>query len=132
MAVTYVKEKDNTLGALGTLATLAGMATGAGWLTPLGMGLNAMNASMNGKDQLAQDTALDIIKGLKEGRWKNSASGNPASGNIAKVADKVKKVAGKVSNISPSWAGYGNGTTPFGTLPNGYPSVNPSMYDWGI
>ena len=42
MSVQYVK--NNTLGSLGTIASLAGTLTGQPWLTALGTGVNAYDA----------------------------------------------------------------------------------------
>ncbi len=48
MSVQYVKN-SSPLGNLGTLAKLGGMVIpGAGWLTPLGYGLNAADGLING------------------------------------------------------------------------------------
>ena len=121
MAVKYVQEKNNTLGALGTLAQVAGMATGAGWLIPFGMGLNALDAAANGDSQTAAGTLGSLMTGMNEGKWIN-----PGKGNIAKASGDDKETASK-------WAPYSWGASPFGNLwsttPNMYPSVNPHM--WG-
>ena len=79
MAVQYVKEKNNFLGALGGLATLGGIVTGQPWLSTLGAGLGAANGMMNGNS--SDVGALgQILSGIINGTWKN-----PADGNIAKV-----------------------------------------------
>ena len=44
MSVQYVKG-SNPLGSIGTIATIAGMATGQSWLTALGYGANALGSS---------------------------------------------------------------------------------------
>ena len=45
---TLERKKDNTLGMLGTLASVAGMATGQPWLSALGAGMQGANSMMNG------------------------------------------------------------------------------------
>ena len=48
MSVQYVKS-SSPLGNLGTLAELGGMVIpGAGWLTPLGLGMKAADGLING------------------------------------------------------------------------------------
>ena len=93
MAVQYVKGGSGILGNLGSLATLAGMfVPGAQWLTPLGVGMSAVDNIMNGSSGDASDT-IDALGKLKEAMtgWKN-----PASGNIAKVANNAARAARSV------------------------------------
>ena len=95
MAVQYVKNRGGgILSNLGTLAQLGGMAIpGAGWLTPLGMGMKAADSLMNGA---SGDEAIDALGTLKDtiGGWSN-----PASGNIAKVANKAASTARRAQNM---------------------------------
>ena len=105
MAVQYVKENNNFLGALGGLATLGGMLTGQPWLSALGTGLGAANSIMNGNATQGDVQSLgDILKNIIS--WKN-----PASGNIAKVTNPVVNaignVAGQVTNTNPYMTSLG-------------------------
>ena len=95
MSVKYVKNRGGgILSNLGTLAQLGGMAIpGAGWLTPLGMGMKAADSLMNGAGGEEAIDALGTLKDTITG-WKN-----PASGSIAKVAGKVASTAGRAKNM---------------------------------
>ena len=49
MAVIYAQGNNGLLGTLGSLATLGGkLIPGAQWLTPIGLGMEGINAAMNG------------------------------------------------------------------------------------
>ena len=68
---TLERKKDNTLGMLGTLASVAGMATGQPWLSALGAGMQGANSMMNGDRsmQTAQKTSgamSELLSGLKD------------------------------------------------------------------
>lgn len=94
MAVKVANKRGGILSNLGTLAQLGGMAIpGAGWLTPLGMGMKAADSLMNGADGQEAVDALGTLKDTISG-WKN-----PASGSIAKVAGKVASTARKAKNM---------------------------------
>ena len=91
MAVTTVQKKNNTLGMLGTLASIGGAAFGVPWLGALGTGMQGMNAMMNGNSsmQTGQATAgalNEILNGLKNG-WEN-----PAKTTAQAVKDKVQEM----------------------------------------
>ena len=77
MAVIMAKG-NNTLGTLGTLVSIAGMATGTPWLSTLGMGMGAAGNIINGNStSMEQQGALaEILKNL--GGWFNPAKDNPA------------------------------------------------------
>ncbi len=84
MAVTTVKRQNNTLGILGTLAAIGGMAAGQPWLGALGTGMQGMNAIMNGNSNMstanATNTSLSAMLDKLKNIWKN-----PADDNIAKT-----------------------------------------------
>ena len=83
MAVQYVNSGGGLLGTLGGLAQIGGMfIPGAQWLTPLGMGMKAVNGAMTGNPQSAAQNIGNIAKGVITGDWIN-----PAGGNIAKAGD---------------------------------------------
>ena len=77
MAVIMAKG-NNTLGTIGTLASIAGMATGTPWLSTLGLGMGAAGNIINGNNtNMEQQGALaEILKNL--GGWFNPAKDNPA------------------------------------------------------
>ncbi len=92
MAVIMQKGGGGLLGNLGTLATLGGtIIPGMQWLTPLGLGMNAVNGMMNGSGVDA-NTAGAILNGVINGSWLN-----PASGSIAKVSNAVSKAANGIT-----------------------------------
>ena len=89
MAVTT--GKNNTMGMLGTLASVAGMATGQSWLIALGTGMQGMNAMMNGNSSMQTGQATsgalnEVLNGLKD-VWKN-----PAKTIAQNVKDKVQEM----------------------------------------
>ena len=113
MAVQYVEEKNNLMGALGHLATFAGAATGQPWLAGLGTGLDAYQRAMDGDDEGRKDLQ-DILTNFGKtvrGWFK------PTDGNIAKVREKISPTAEKIANIA-------NRVKRTGTTP----SVNASDY----
>ncbi|MBQ4429986.1 MAG: hypothetical protein II877_00675 [Synergistaceae bacterium] len=79
MSVHYVKG-GNTLGALGSIAGLAGTAAGVPWLSALGLGMNAYGQLRGGGGyttpgwQNTNNNPLNVIGGLFSG---NIASQNP-------------------------------------------------------
>ncbi|MBR0167336.1 MAG: hypothetical protein IJQ08_01550 [Synergistaceae bacterium] len=80
MSVKYVKG-NSPLGSLGSIANIAGMATGQPWLSALGMGMNAYNSFSNGTYktpgfQNTNSNPLNIFGGL-------------FSGNIASNPDNI-------------------------------------------
>ncbi|MBR1437866.1 MAG: hypothetical protein IJ587_04950 [Synergistaceae bacterium] len=87
MAVQYVQSSPGILSNIGDLASLAGMAIpGAQWLTVLGTGMKAADGLINGYGGNSGNSQMDALEKLKNAitGWKN-----PASGNIAKVANKA-------------------------------------------
>lgn len=93
MAVKTVKGR-NTLGTLGSLAAVAGMATGQPWLSTLGMGMGTVGNMINGNSPtLEQAGSLAEIL--------NNISGwfNPANNNIGKVKMSDEELAKK-------WGGF--------------------------
>ena len=89
MAVQYVKEKNNLLGTLGGLATLAGGLTGQGWLSALGTGLGAINGAMNG-DNSGGNSGSGSLKDILENLGKTLGGWfKPTDGNIAKVKPDI-------------------------------------------
>lgn len=134
MAVTQVikqeKKRNNTLGTLGTLASLGGAITGQPWLSALGIGMSGANAMMNGDassgtiDKTA-GSINEVLSGLK-GIWTN-----PADNNIAKTPEKAtqdkaraalgmtdEELAKKWGNLPPIGSNWGNGLGS-GWQPNG-------------
>lgn len=114
MAVTTVQKKNNTLGMLGTLASIGGAAFGVPWLGALGTGMQGMNAMMNGNSsmQTGQATAgalNEILNGLKNG-WEN-----PAKTTAQAVKDKVQEMTD--TELANRWAGL-----PYGSY--GWPPRN--------
>ncbi len=77
MSVKYVKG-GNTLGALGTIAGLAGTAAGVPWLSVLGAGMNTYGKLRGGYQTPGwvntNNNPLNVIGGLFSG---NIASQNP-------------------------------------------------------
>lgn len=95
MAVKVANKRGGILSNLGTLAQLGGMAIpGAGWLTPLGMGMKAADSLMNGADGQEAVDALGTLKDTISG-WKN-----PASGSIAKSASKASDIAKSIGSLA--------------------------------
>lgn len=99
MAVKTVKGR-NTLGTLGSLAAVAGMATGTPWLTTLGWGASGLGSLINGGTPTVEEATnlADIL---------NHISGwfNPAKDNIGKVDMSDEELAnkwGKVINTTSS------------------------------
>ena len=102
MSVIMAPQKqNNSLGLLGTLAMFGGTLTGNPFLTSLGTGMNAANQMINGNYSSTPQAASafqDAIKGL----W---GWVNPASGNIAKSASKIKDIAEKVAQSNNGFWG---------------------------
>ncbi len=79
MSVHYVKG-GNTLGALGSIAGLAGTAAGVPWLSALGLGMNAYGQLRGGGGYQTpgwlntNNNPMNVIGGLFSG---NIASQNP-------------------------------------------------------
>ena len=79
MSVQYVRG-GNTLGSIGTIASVAGMVTGQPWLTALGQGMNAYGQIRNGGSyttpgfQNQNNNPLNWLGGLMAG---NIARNNP-------------------------------------------------------
>lgn len=79
MAVTTVKQQDNTLSMLGTLAAIGGIATGQPRLSALGTGMQGMNAMMSGDSSLSIANAtneslitmLDKLKNIAKSKQQN-------------------------------------------------------------
>lgn len=87
MSVQYVQGGGGLLSSLGTLASLGGMfIPGAQWLTPLGMGMSAVDGLMSGNPQAAAAIAGQAAKGMING-WKNPAEGT--IGNSTGVVTKT-------------------------------------------
>lgn len=85
MAVLQVGGGGGVLGTLGKIAGLGGMLIpGAGWLTPLGMGLGAADAAINGNPQGAVTQLLSGMARGQLGQWMN-----PAAGTLAKAQDEA-------------------------------------------
>ena len=149
---------NNTLGMLGLLASIGGTAFGMPWLGALGMGMQGINAMMNGDSsmstaQKATGGINDLITGLKD-VWKNPSEGNIAKTEQQQAADKIADTLGKSSggNIgstsagtaSTSWPSWGQDYTDasgnrwewydkggcFGT--GGYRAYNPWNYVWDV
>ncbi len=107
MAVTTVQKKNNTLGMLGTLASIGGAAFGVPWLGALGTGMQGMNAMMNGNSSLQTGQATagalnEILNGLKNG-WEN-----PAKTTAQAVKDKVQEMTD--TELANRWAGLPYGS----------------------
>ena len=131
MSVQVVKEKNNLMGALGGLATLAGAVTGQPWLSTLGAGLGTMNSALNGDNSggnsgngSLQDILMNFGKTI-QGWFK------PTDGNIAKVNSKyagiseaIKNTANQVGSSStglmPQNGMFGNANRYFQSLYGGY------------
>ena len=114
MAVTTVQKKNNTLGLLGTLASIGGATFGVPWLGALGTGMQGMNAMMNGNSSLQTGQATagalnEILNGLKNG-WEN-----PAKTTAQAVKDKVQEMTD--TELANRWAGL-----PYGSY--GWPPRN--------
>ena len=99
MAITTVKQKNNTLGMLGTLAAIGGMATGQPWLSALGTGMRGINAMMNGDSNMetgektdeAFNKVLDKLKNI----WKNPADNNIAKTDQQNTVEKAQDILGQ-------------------------------------
>ena len=104
MAVKVVEKKNNTLGMLGTLASLGGMVTGQPWLGALGTGMQGMNSMMNGDSniQTGQATAgalNEVLNNLKD-IWRN-----PAKSTTQAAIDKAQEVLGE-EELARMWSPY--------------------------
>ena len=101
MSVQYVQGGGGLLSSLGTLASLGGMfIPGAQWLTPLGMGMSAVDGLMSGNSQAAAAIAGQAAKGMING-WKN-----PAEGTIGNATGFVTKPD---SQLMREWSPYDRG-----------------------
>ena len=110
MAVKTVEKKNNTLGMLGTLASIGGAAFGVPWLGALGTGMQGMNSMMNGDSSMktGQDTAgalSEVLSNLKD-IWKN-----PAKTDEQAIKDKVQdmtdtEIAQKWRDLNGQSSGY--------------------------
>ena len=103
MAVTTVKKQNNTLGMLGTLASIGGTAFGVPWLGALGTGMQGMNAMMNGDSSATTSGATagalnEILNGLKD-VWKN-----PAKTEAQAIKDKVQDMTD--AELANRWSRY--------------------------
>ena len=77
MAVIQTGGGGGFLGTLGKIAGLGGMLIpGAQFLTPLGMGMSAIDAAMQGNPQGALQAMAQIAG--QYGDWQNPASGSMA------------------------------------------------------
>lgn len=80
MAVQYVKNNNNPLGTLGSLAMVGGTLTGNPFLASLGTGMTAANSMINGNSNPQSVSALqEALKGIWD--WTNPADGNIAKSN---------------------------------------------------
>ena len=115
MALTTVKKQNNTLGILGTLASIGGAAFGVPWLGALGTGMQGMNSMMNGDSSMktGQDTAgalSEVLSSLKD-IWKN-----PAKTDAQAIKDKVQDMTD--TELVNRWSRYlsgGNWINGFGS-----------------
>ena len=101
MAVIQTQESNGLLNALGAIGTIGGAAFGLPWLSALGAGANMMNGGMGGSGMGGLGSYGNTIKDILDtisGQWIN-----PASGSIAKTADKVKNAANSVVNNAQTY-----------------------------
>ncbi len=105
---TLERKKDNTLGMLGTIASMAGAAFGMPWLGALGTGMQGANAMMNGDSRMetanATSGAMNEILDKLKNAWKNPAEGNIAKTEQQNAVEKAQKILGQ--GYSTSWDYY--------------------------
>ena len=85
------KKSNNTLGMLGTIASIGGAAFGVPWLGALGAGMQGLNTMKNGDSSMQTATATggamnEILNCLKDG-WMN-----PAKTDAKAIKDKVQEM----------------------------------------
>lgn len=115
MAVKVVKSGSGILGTLGSIAQIGGMfIPGMQFLTPLGMGMSAVDklmngGSMNGEEQDALKSALEGATG-----WLKPTDGNIAR-RVSDAASKARTWADRVTaqtseeDLVRTWRPYDNG-----------------------
>jgi len=100
---TYVTKGSSPLGTLGTLAGIAGMATGNPWLSAIGAGASALGGGSGAGGALA--SAIGAAGCWPGGEWANPAAGSMVSGYDADTAiwqDMWKKKQGQNGGY-PVW-----------------------------
>ena len=112
--MAVITGKNNTMGMLGTLASVAGMATVQPWLSALGTGMQGMNAMMNGNSSMQTGQATsgamnELLNSLKD-VWKN-----PAKTAAQNAKEKVQEMTD--TELANRWAGL-----PYGSY--GWPPRN--------
>ena len=102
MAVQTVQKKNNTLGMLGTLASIGGAAFGVPWLGALGTGMQGMNAMKNGDSSMQTSQATsgamnELLNSLQSG-WKN-----PAKTAAQNATEKAQELLGTDEELAKKW-----------------------------
>ena len=110
---TLERKKDNTLGMLGTLASIGGAVFGVPWLGALGTGLQGYNAMRNGDSSMQTGQATsgamsELLSGLKDAwnGWKNPAEGNIAKTAAQNATDKAQELLGTDAELAKKWYPY--------------------------
>ena len=118
MAVQYVKNNNGLLGSLGKIAQIGGFIPGLQWLTPLGMGMSAVDNIMNGSSSGGYETP-GFLNTNNGGLFQSL--GSLMSENIArtkpevntKVLDVMREELAKPymsdTDLIKSWSPYNTG-----------------------